>query len=224
MVDTQDIQKRLVAEHAVRFVEPDMVLGVGTGSTSAYFIQCLAKLPFDLAEVVSSSVRTTELLQKVGIHPVSLNTVSGIDLYIDGADEVDDFFYCIKGGGGAMTLEKIVASAARKFICLVDSSKLVGVLGEHPLAIEVIQEARSFVAREMVLMGANPVYREGFVTDQGHVILDIYGLDFSEPLKLEKNLNQIPGVVGHGLFATRRADMLLVGNQASVEVRSAPSA
>ncbi len=208
---TQDQLKRAVAEAALAYVEKDEILGVGTGSTANFFIDALASMKQHIPAAVASSKATAERLQKIGIEVVDLNSVDSLSIYVDGADEVNSHLHMIKGGGGALTREKIVAAVAKKFICIADTSKKVDVLGAFPLPVEVIPMARSYVARELVKLGGSPVYRQGFVTDNGNVILDTYNLSIVNPVELETTLNQIVGVVTNGLFAKRGADVLLLG-------------
>ncbi|HMU86767.1 MAG TPA: ribose-5-phosphate isomerase RpiA [Agitococcus sp.] len=208
---TQDQLKRAVAEAALAYVEKDEILGVGTGSTANFFIDALASMKQHIPAAVASSKATAERLQKIGIEVVDLNSVDSLSIYVDGADEVNSHLHMIKGGGGALTREKIVAAVAKKFICIADASKKVDVLGAFPLPVEVIPMARSYVARELVKLGGSPVYRQGFVTDNGNVILDTYNLSIVNPVELETTLNQIVGVVTNGLFAKRGADVLLLG-------------
>ena len=208
---TQDQLKRAVAEAALAYVEKDEILGVGTGSTANFFIDALASMKQHIRAAVASSKATAERLQKIGIEVVDLNSVDSLSIYVDGADEVNSHLHMIKGGGGALTREKIVAAVAKKFICIADASKKVDVLGAFPLPVEVIPMARSYVARELVKLGGSPVYRQGFVTDNGNVILDTYNLSIVNPVELETTLNQIVGVVTSGLFAKRGADVLLLG-------------
>ena len=208
---TQDELKRAVAEAALAYVEKDEILGVGTGSTANFFIDALASMKQHIPAAVASSKVTAERLQKIGIEVVDLNSVDSLSIYVDGADEVNGHLHMIKGGGGALTREKIVAAVAKKFICIADASKKVDVLGAFPLPVEVIPMARSYVARELVKLGGSPVYRQGFVTDNGNVILDTYNLSIVNPVELETTLNQIVGVVTNGLFAKRGADVLLLG-------------
>jgi len=214
---TQDQLKRAVAQAALAYVEKDEVLGVGTGSTANFFIDALASIKQYIPAAVASSKATAERLQKLGIEVVDLNSVDNLSVYVDGADEINPYLHMIKGGGGALTREKIVAAVAKKVICIADSSKQVDVLGAFPLPIEVIPMARSYVARELVKLGGSPVYRQGFVTDNGNVILDTYNLSIVSPIDLEAQLNQIVGVVTNGLFARRGADILLVGTQDGVQ-------
>ena len=204
-------QKRLAAQQAVGYVEDGSVVGVGTGSTVAHFIDELGKIRGRIEATVSSSEKSTALLKQLGIPVVDLNSVGELSLYVDGADECDPLKCLIKGGGAALTREKIIAAASRKFVCMIDASKRVDVLGKFPLPIEVIPMARSYVARELVKLGGQPVWRDGVVTDNGNVILDVHGLRIVDPPALEAELNQIVGVVCVGLFARRRADVVLIG-------------
>lgn len=208
-----------VAKQALSHVESGMVLGVGTGSTVNAFIDQLVASGIRLAGAVSSSEATTERLKSAGIEVVDLNHSGDLALYIDGADEVDPHRRLIKGGGGALTREKIIAAASKRFVCIVDESKCVKVLGEFPLPVEVLPMARALVARRMVAMGGRPELRDGFTTDQGNLILDVRGLDLVDPVKAETAINQIPGVVTCGLFAHRGADEVLVATEAGVERR-----
>ena len=212
----QDALKKQCAEAALAFVEDDMMVGVGTGSTVNHFIAALAPWKTRIAGAVSSSEASTKRLRDIGIEVRELNGTDGCDLYVDGADEVTEHLAMIKGGGGALTREKIVAQASRKFVCIADASKLVPVLGKFPLPVEVIPMARSLVARQVVKLGGRPVLREGFVTDNGNVILDVHGLAITDPAGLESELNQLPGVVTNGLFARRPADVLLLGSPGGV--------
>lgn len=208
-----------VAKQALLHVESGMVLGIGTGSTVNAFIDQLAASGISLAGAVSSSEATTERLKAAGIEVVDLNHTGDLALYIDGADEVDPHRRLIKGGGGALTREKIIAAASKRFVCIVDESKCVKVLGEFPLPVEVLPMARALVARRMVAMGGTPELRDGFTTDQGNLILDVRGLDLVDPVKVETAINQIAGVVTCGLFAHRGADEVLVATEAGVERR-----
>lgn len=217
MTMTQDEMKKAVADAALEYVEAGMIVGIGTGSTANHFIDGLAKMKGKIEGTVASSEASATRLKKHGIHVFDLNEVGNIPLYVDGADESNKYLHLIKGGGGALTREKIVAGAAEKFVCIADESKLVDVLGKFPLPIEVIPMARSFVARQMVKLGGEPVYRQGFVTDNGNIILDIHNLQIMEPTKLEATINNIPGVVTNGLFAIRPADVLLLGTQQGVK-------
>ena len=209
-------KKQAAARAAIEYVEYDDIIGVGTGSTVDYFIEYLKPLKNKISGTVASSVSTKEKLEANGIRVLDLNEVSDIPIYIDGADEVNSNLQLIKGGGGALTREKIIAGASQKFLCIVDESKLVDVLGKFPLPLEVLPMARSFVAREIIKIKGMPAWREGLITDNGNIILDINHLDIIEPIKLEKELNQIPGVVTVGLFAARGADKVLVSNDKEV--------
>ena len=213
----QQEQKRQVAEAALRWVQDDSVLGVGTGSTVNCFIEALGESRIRLEAAVSSSEATTALLRDIGVDVRELNQVGTLDVYIDGADEFDPHRRLIKGGGGALTREKIVATASRKFVCIVDESKKVGVLGRFPLPVEVIPMARSFVARQIVAIGGQPELREGFTTDNGNLILDCHNMDLVNPVDIEKRLNNLPGVVTNGLFARRPADVVLMASEAGVQ-------
>ena len=209
---THDAQKRAAAEAAIAHVD-DGVVGVGTGSTVAYFIDALEKIRHRIEGAVSSSEASTKLLQARGIRVFDLNAVGEIPIYVDGADECDPDRCLIKGGGAALTREKIVAAAARKFVCIIDPSKRVEVLGKFPLPIEVIPMARSLVGREIARRGGQPVWRDGCVTDNGNWILDVHGLQIRDPVAMERELNQIAGIVTVGLFAQRRADVVLIGDR-----------
>ena len=213
----QDEMKREVARAAIEYVETDTVIGVGTGSTANYFIDELASIKGRIEGTVASSNASAERLQSHGIPVYNLNEVGDLGLYVDGADETTRHLQLTKGGGGALTREKIVAAASRKFVCIVDDTKVVDILGAFPLPIEVIPMARSFVARQVVKLGGEPVLREGFTTDNGNLILDVHGLSIVEPSRLEAQLNNIPGVVTNGLFAMDPADVLLVGSSSGVE-------
>lgn len=214
--DQQLALKQQVAEAAVRYVQPDSVLGVGTGSTVNCFIEALARSGKRIEAAVSSSEASTKLLQSHGIEVMDLNLAGTLDLYIDGADEFDSHRRLIKGGGGALTREKIVTAASRKFVCIVDESKKVGVLGRFPLPVEVIPMARSFVARQLVAMGGQPELREGFVTDNGNVILDVHNMDLVDPVRVETELNNLPGVVTNGLWALRPAEVVLMSSASGI--------
>ena len=206
--------KRLAAEKAMSYVEDGMIVGVGTGSTVAYFIDALGREPERIRGAVSSSDQSTARLRAHGIEVLDLNATGPLALYVDGADECDPAKCLIKGGGAALTREKIIAEASQRFVCIIDPSKEVDVLGRFPLPVEVVPMARSLVARELVAMtGAQPAWREGVVTDNGNVILDIHGLRITDPVALEAAVNQIPGVVSVGLFARRRADVVIVGSE-----------
>ncbi len=211
-----DAKKQQAALAALKFVEDGMSLGVGTGSTVNFFIDALADRAADLSAVVSSSEASTERLAKTGIRVSRLATEGDLDLYVDGADEATEFLHLIKGGGGALTREKIVAGASRLFVCIIDDSKLVGTLGQFPLPIEVIPMARSYVARQLIKAGGRPVWREGFITDNGNEILDVHNLEIPNPVEVENRLNQIPGIVTVGIFAQRPADVLLVSSDDGV--------
>ena len=214
---SNDDQKRLAAEAALAFLPEGGVIGVGTGSTVNYFIRALEPRRHDIEAAVSSSEQSTRLLRSAGIEVVDLNSVARLPIYVDGADEASRDLALIKGGGAALTREKIVAAVADRFICIVDESKVVQRLGRFPLPVEVIPMARSYVARELVKLGGNPVYRDGCVTDNGNVILDVHGLAISEPRELERRITLITGVVECGLFAERGADVLLVASARGVE-------
>ncbi len=209
-------KKQLVAQKALDFVEPGVVLGVGTGSTVNCLIDLLPSIRERIEVVVSSSKATTQRLKQEGFDVTTLNEAGDLDLYIDGADESNKRLQLIKGGGGALTREKVLAGAARRFVCIVDDSKLVGMLGEFPLPIEVLPMAQAFVVRRLLKLRAQPVWREGFVTDNGNHILDVHDLTISNPVEMEQRLNQIPGVVTVGLFANRPADVLLVAGDDGV--------
>lgn len=215
---TQDELKQAVAKAAITYVEEGTIVGVGTGSTANFFIDYLAEMKGQIEGTVASSEATRERLQRYGIPVYDLNAVDEIPVYVDGADETDANLCLIKGGGGALTREKIIAAVATRFICIADGSKKVGVLGQFPLPVEVIPMARSHVAREIVKLGGDPVYREGFVTDNGNIILDIHNMEIAQPVKLEAQLNNIVGVVTNGLFARRSADVLLLGTPNGVEI------
>ena len=212
----QQAQKQAAAKAALNYIEDDMILGVGTGSTVNCLIELLPTLK--LAGAVASSQVTEDRLRALGIEIVDLNFAGTLDIYIDGADEVNDNLQLIKGGGGALTREKIVAAASNKFVCMVDASKSVEILGRaFPVPIEVLPQARSYVARQLAKLGGEPVYREDFVTDYGNVILDTYDLDVSDPVALEQTLNNIVGVVCNGIFAANQADVLLKASSNGVE-------
>ncbi len=216
-----DDLKRRVAEAAVTYVPAGCVLGVGTGSTVNHFIAALAEQKIELAGAVSSSEASTRLLKAAGYEVLDLNSTGDLEVYVDGADESNRHLHLIKGGGAALTREKIVAAASRRFICIVDQSKVVDVLGRFPLPVEVIPMARSYVARQLVKLGGQPVYRDGVVTDNGNVILDVHNLAIVDPKGLEDAINGIVGVVANGLFARRPADVLLVGTAGGVETLTA---
>jgi ribose 5-phosphate isomerase A len=213
---TQDELKQKVAQAAVEYVRGVGIVGVGTGSTVKHFINFLADLKGDIEGAVSSSEMSTAQLKEVGIPVLDLNAVGTLDVYVDGADEVTPHKHMIKGGGGALTREKIIAAASKKFVCIADESKCVDVLGKFPLPIEVIPMARSYVAREMVKLGGQPVWRENFITDNHNVILDVHNLDILDPIEMEKIINNITGVVTVGIFAMRPADVVLIGKGTEV--------
>ena len=208
----QDELKRQAAERALGFLPDRGILGVGTGSTVNHFIELLAPVKGRFDGAVSSSEASTERLKAIGMPVMDLNAAGDLDVYVDGADESNHQLQLIKGGGGALTREKIIAAASRRFVCIADESKLVHVLGRFPLPVEVIPMARSFVARELVKLGGTPVLREGFVTDNGNLILDVHNLEIMEPAALESRINGIAGVVTVGLFAHRPADVLILGS------------
>lgn len=210
---TQDELKRKTAEAALEYIKGVPIVGVGTGSTVNHFIDFLVDMRSSIDGAVSSSETTTARLKEVGIPVIDLNSVGEIEVYVDGADEVNPLKQMIKGGGGALTREKIVAAASKTFVCIVDASKEVDALGDYPLPIEVIPMARSYVAREMVKMGGRPVWREDYFTDNGNEIIDIHNLDIMEPIAMEKTINNIPGVVSVGIFAERPADIVLIGSE-----------
>ncbi len=214
---TQDEMKKAVAKAALEHVVPNTIIGIGTGSTANHFIDFLAGMKGQIEGTVASSEASAKRLKGHGIEVFDLNSVDSISVYVDGADETNHYRHLIKGGGGALTREKIVAAASKKFVCIVDETKVVDILGKFPLPVEVIPMARSYVARELAKLGGMPVYREGFVTDNGNVILDVQGLEIMEPVKLEQTLNNITGVVTNGLFAMRPADVVLVGTPTGVK-------
>ena len=207
-----DELKRQAAEAAIEYLPDSGIIGVGTGSTVNFFIDAFAKIKGRFEGAVSSSDASTERMKKHGIPVLDLNAAGQLDVYVDGADESNRQLHLIKGGGGALTREKIVAAASKTFICIADESKLVDYLGKFPLPVEVIPMARSYVARELVKLGGNPVWRENFVTDNGNLILDVHDLEIMEPAKLEAKINQLAGVVTVGIFAHRPADFLILGS------------
>ncbi len=215
---TQDEMKIAAAEAALEYVESGMIVGIGTGSTANHFIDLLATVKGKIDGTVASSVVSEERLKSHGIPVMDLNNAGQLSIYVDGADESDKHLNLIKGGGGALTREKIVAGASDKFICIADESKLVDVMGEFPLPVEVIPMARSYIGREIVKMGGKPILREGFTTDNGNIIIDIHGLEIMEPVKMEAHFNQLPGVVTIGLFAQRPADVLILGTPNGAKV------
>lgn len=218
---TQDELKKAVAQAAIDYIKPklarDSIIGIGTGSTANFFIDLLAPLAQEFAGTVASSEASANRLKKHGIEVFELNSVSTIDMYIDGADETNARLELIKGGGAALTREKIVAAVAKEFVCIADDSKWVEQLGAFPLPVEVIPMARSYVARELVKLGGDPVYRQGVVTDNGNVILDVFNFPIATPRKIEEQINNIVGVVSNGIFALRPADVLLLGTQEGVK-------
>jgi ribose 5-phosphate isomerase A len=214
---TQDELKQAVAREALRYLSPDTVIGVGTGSTANFFIDELARLKGRIKGAVASSDRSAERLRAHGIAVLDLNDVEDIPVYVDGADEITGRMHMVKGGGGALTREKIVAAVAKKFVCIADASKLVPALGAFPLPVEVIPMARAYVARELARLGGKPRLREGFTTDNGNLILDVSGLRIDDPVALETAINNITGVVTNGLFARRGADVLLLGTPVGVK-------
>lgn len=210
--------KQEAAQAAIQYIRQDTVVGVGTGSTVHYFIEALAKIKGRLEGAVASSVATEKLLKAHHISTYDLNAVNAVDVYVDGADQANAHHYLIKGRGGALTREKILATVAKQFICIVDQSKKVDILGgECPVPVEVIPMARGYVAREMVRLGGDPVYRENFITDNGNIILDVYNLKILDPMQMEQTLKNITGVVENGLFAKRRADVILVATSQGVQ-------
>ena len=215
---TQDEMKRAAAAEALKYVEDNSIIGVGTGSTANHFIDLLAESRIPLKGTVASSIATAERLKSHGIKVMELNQTGPLDLYVDGADESDAKLNLIKGGGGALTREKIVAAASDVFICIADESKLVEVMGEFPLPVEVIPMAQSYVAREMFKLGGTPDLRHGYTTDNGNIILDVSGLKITDPVELESKINQITGVVTVGLFAARPADVLILGTPGGAKV------
>jgi ribose 5-phosphate isomerase A len=221
MASAQDQLKQQAAQAAFDYVKthfkPGSVIGVGTGSTVNFFIDALAELKHDIEAAVSSSEASTERLKANGIRVVDLNTVTEVPIYVDGADEIDAHLRMVKGGGAALTREKIIAAVAQTFVCIVDTSKQVGRLGRFPIPVEVIPMARSYVAREIVKLGGDPVWREGVVTDNGNWILDVHNFDILDPIHLEQQLNNIVGVVTNGLFAQRGADLAIVASANGVE-------
>jgi ribose 5-phosphate isomerase A len=212
----QDELKQQAAEASLKFIDDDMIVGVGTGSTVNFFIDALATIKHRIDGAVASSVVTEERLRALHIPVLDLNSVGDIPVYIDGADEATKHLHLIKGGGGALTREKIVAAASKKFICIIDKSKEVEVLGKFPLPVEVIPMAQSYVGRQLVKLGGQPILREGFTTDNGNIILDVHNLSIREPVELEQEINNLIGVVTNGLFARRGADILLIADKKGV--------
>lgn len=220
----QNELKKAVARAAADYVKSRLdertVVGVGTGSTANFFIEYLGEFKHDIQATVASSEETAKRLKALGIPVIDLNSAPEISVYVDGADEANEYLQLIKGGGGALTREKIIAAVAKEFVCIADGSKLVNVLGHFPLPVEVIPMARSHVGREIVKLGGDPVYREGFVTDNGNIIIDIHNMSIVDPRKLEEQLNQITGVVTNGLFASRPADKLILGTKDGLRTMS----
>jgi len=217
MIMDKEAGKKAAAQAALEFIEDDMVIGVGSGSTVHYFIEALKSVKGRIEGAVASSVDTANRLKALSIPVLDLNSAGELPIYIDGADEINTFKQMIKGGGGALTREKIIATVAKKFICIVDESKYVDLLGDYPVAVEVIPMARSYVARQIVQLGGDPVYREGFVTDNGNVILDVFNMKLLNPKAMEDQLKSIVGVVDNGIFAHRTADVVLIGAESGVK-------
>mgnify|MGYP002700231609 CR=1 FL=1 len=215
---TQDEMKKAAAVKALEFIKNDTIVGVGTGSTVNYFIDALASIKDNIKGAVSSSEESSKRLKSHGIEVFDLNNIDVLDVYVDGADEITKHMSMIKGGGAALTREKIVAAVAKQFICIADDSKVVEVLGDFPLPVEVIPMARSYVARELVKLGGDPEYRQGVVTDNGNVIIDVHNLSIIDPKKLEASINAIVGVVTNGLFADRGANVLILGSNNGTQV------
>lgn len=211
--------KQQAAEAAIKYIQDDMVVGVGTGSTVNFFIQALGRVKGKIDGTVASSVATEQLLKAQGIKVYDLTTVNAVNIYVDGADEINQHLQMIKGGGGALTREKIIAQAAKEFICIADEKKLVPVLGNFPIAVEVIPMARSLVAREIIKLGGFPMYRENFVTDNGNIILDVQHLPMTDPIRMEEAINNMVGAVCNGIFAKRTADKLLLATQSGVQTK-----
>ncbi|PSU20349.1 ribose-5-phosphate isomerase RpiA [Photobacterium kishitanii] len=215
---TQDEMKKAAGWAALEYVTKNSIVGVGTGSTVNHFIDALATRKEEIKGAVSSSIASTERLEQIGIKVFDANEVASLDIYVDGADEINAQFDMIKGGGAALTREKIVAAIAEKFICIVDNTKQVDVLGQFPLPVEVIPMARSFIGRELVKLGGDPVYREGVITDNGNIILDVYNMAITDPKAMEDSINALPGVVTVGLFAHRGADVLVIGSPEGTKI------
>jgi ribose 5-phosphate isomerase A len=215
---TQDEMKKSAANKAVEFIKDDTIVGVGTGSTVNYFIDALATIKDKIQGAISSSEESTKRLKSYGIEVFDLNNIDVLDVYVDGADEITEHLTMIKGGGAALTREKVVAAVAKQFICIADDSKLVKVLGSFPLPVEVIPMARSYVARQLVKLGGDPEYRQGVITDNGNVIIDVHNLTIIDAKKLEADINAIVGVVTNGLFAARGADILVLAGNSGVEI------
>ena len=216
-MSSADDLKRKAAEAALQYVKDIPILGIGTGSTVNHFIDLLADIKADIEGAVSSSEGSSERLKKLGIPVLDLNAVGDLEVYVDGADEINPRLQLIKGGGGALTREKIIAAASRKFVCIADEGKYVDVLGRFTLPVEVIPMARSYVARQMVKLGGQPEWREGFITDNGNEILDVHNLEIMQPIDLEQTINNIPGVVTVGIFALRPADVVLLGSPEGIK-------
>ncbi len=214
----QDEKKKQVAEAALAYIEDDTIVGVGTGSTVNFFIEYLASIKHRIDGAVSSSDATEALLKQHNIPVLSLNSANDIPVYIDGADEATKHLHLIKGGGGALTREKIIAAVSKKFVCIIDETKMVDVLGTFPLPVEVIPMAQSYIAREITKLGGQPILREGFTTDNGNIILDVHNMTILKPVELEQELNKLAGVVTNGLFAQRPADVLLIASDNGVKV------
>jgi ribose 5-phosphate isomerase A len=214
----QDKLKQQAAEAALKYIDDDMIVGVGTGSTVNFFIDALASIKHRIEGTVSSSLASEERLRALNIPVLDLNSVGDIPVYVDGADEATRHLHLIKGGGGALTREKIVAAASRKFVCIIDSSKEVSTLGKFPLPVEVIPMAQSYVGRQLIKLGGQPILREGFTTDNGNIILDIHNLSIQNPVEMEQAINNITGVVTNGLFARRGADLLLIADKEGVRI------
>jgi ribose 5-phosphate isomerase A len=208
---TQDEMKKAAAAAAIEYVEPGMVVGIGTGSTANHFIDLLAKIKHKIDATVASSIASAQRLQAHGITVLDLNDAGTLSLYVDGADESNKSLHLIKGGGGALTREKIVAAASEKFVCIADDTKLVDTLGAFPLPVEVIPMAQSYIGREIVKMGGQPALREGFTTDNGNIIIDVHGMEITDAIQIEAAFNKLAGVVTVGLFASRPADVLILG-------------
>ncbi len=218
MTGKQNEQKRKAAEAALGYIKDGIILGVGTGSTVDYFIDALPAHAHRLTAIVSSSERSTARLASLGLEVVAMTEVAEVDLYVDGADEATKHRHLVKGGGGALTREKILAAAARQFVCIVDSAKLVGTLGTFPLPVETVPAARAYISRQMIKAKGQPIWRPGFITDNGNEIVDVHDLKIANPLELETRFNQIPGIVTVGVFANRPADVLLIGQDDGVRV------
>lgn len=218
---TQDEMKKAAAEAALQYVEHGMIVGIGTGSTANHFIDLLAGVKGKVDGTVASSEASADRLRGHGINVMDLNQAGDLQLYVDGADESDSHLNLIKGGGGALTREKIVAAASDKFVCICDDSKLVKILGKFPLPLEVIPMAQSYIGRQMVKLGGTPMLREGFTTDNGNIIIDVHNLEILNPVKLEETMNAIPGIVTVGLFAQRPADVLILGGKNGATVLTA---